>query len=337
MIYPGCWPDLFSHVLALALEELRVFKTSTEELQATLQQLDQALYNHEHWHTELTRTIICKLPFDPGDLEEDAHRRCRFGKWCYDNPPQALRDHPAFVAMSIEHQRMHHLGTRLLLASLHDPSSLTKDYDSFKNALDRLRLEIDTLKREIEDSMYNRDALTGAENRVRMLTKMRELLELVKRRVHPCSIAIMDMDNFKTINSNYGHPMGDQVLATSVHYVMSHLRPYDSVFRYGGDEFLISFPDCDLQSTQVVIDRIVKGFTTLAFAIDRPKAISTTASFGITQLDPDVSVEESINRADMALFAAKTSGGNSSCVWAPSMTHKLDEMYCHYNTITRKH
>jgi diguanylate cyclase (GGDEF)-like protein len=134
----------------------------------------------------------------------------------------------------------------------------------------------------------------------------------------------MDMDNFKTINSNYGHPMGDQVLATSVRHVMSQLRPYDSVFRYGGDEFLISLPNADLQITQTVIDRILEGLATLALATDRPKSISTTASFGITQLDPDVSVEESINRADMALYAAKTSGRNRSCVWDPSMTHKLD-------------
>lgn len=306
---------------------------SKEELQETLQQLDQALYNHEQWHRELTRTIICQLPYDPDDVKDDAHRRCRFGKWCYDNPPQALRDHPAFVAMSIEHHRMHQVGAQLLLASIHDPSCIPKNYDSFRNALDLLSLEIDTLKREIEDSLYNRDALTGAENRVRMLTKLRELHELVKRRIHPCGIAIMDMDNFKTINSNYGHPMGDQVLAASIRHVMSHLRPYDSVFRYGGDEFLISLPDADLQATQTVIDRIIEGLATLAFATDRPKAITTTASFGITQLDPEVSVEESINRADMALYAAKTSGRKSSCVWNPSMTHKLDEVHGAQNAI----
>jgi len=313
-----------------------MYKASKEELQATLQQLDQALYNHQHWLDEISRTIICRLPYDPGDVAEDAHRRCRFGKWCYDNPPQVLHDHPAFIAMSIEHQRMHQLGARLLLASAIDPSGLPKDYDSFRNALDRLRLEIDTLKREIEDALYNRDALTGAENRVRMLTKLRELHELVKRGIHPCGIAIMDMDNFKTINSNYGHPMGDQVLATSVRHVISQLRPYDSVFRYGGDEFLISLPDADPQATQTVTNRILEGLATLAFATDRPKVIGTTASFGITQLDPDVSVEESINRADMALYAAKTSGRNSSCVWDPSMTHKLDGENSASNAISKE-
>ena len=311
-----------------------MFKTSKEDLQAAIQQLDQALYNHEQWHNELTRTIICRLPHDPSMVAEDAHRRCRFGKWCYDNPPQALREHPAFIAMSIEHHRMHQLGARLVLGSAHDSPGLPKDYDSFRNALERLRLEIDTLRREIEDTLYNRDALTGAENRIRMLTKLRELHELVKRRIHPCGIAIMDMDNFKTINSTYGHPMGDQVLATSIRHVIAQLRPYDSVFRYGGDEFLITLPDADLQTTQTVIKRIHEGFAKLAFAGGGSMAISTTASFGITQLDPDISVEDSINRADMALYAAKKSGRNGFCVWDPSMTHQQDGMQSTPNAIT---
>jgi hypothetical protein len=132
-----------------------MFKTSKEDLQETLQQLDQALYYHEQWLTELTRTIICRLPYDPANVAVDAHRHCRFGKWCYDKPPQSLREHPSFVAMSIEHQRMHQLGARVILASEHQMSGLSKDYDCFKNSLERLRLEIDTLKREIEDSMYN--------------------------------------------------------------------------------------------------------------------------------------------------------------------------------------
>lgn len=307
---------------------------SKEEKQTILQHLDQALYNHEQWLAALTRTIICRLPYDDCDVAEDAHRQCRFGQWCYGKALQTLREHPAFVAMAIEHHRMHQLGSRLLLASVHDPSDLPKEYDSFRNALDRLRLEIETLKHEIEDSLYNRDALTGAENRVRMLTKLRELHGLVKRGVYPCGIAIMDLDHFKTINDNYGHPFGDQALATSVSHVMTCLRPYDSVFRYGGDEFLISLPNADPQVTQAVIHRIREELATLTFAPDRPKGISTTASFGITQLDPDVSVEESINRADMALYSAKTSGRNRSCIWDPSMAHKQDGEICAKNTIT---
>lgn len=312
-----------------------MFNISKEQLQETLQQLKQALYTHEQWLTALTRTIICRLPYDQRDVAEDAHRQCRFGQWCYNKPPQVLREHPAFVAMAIEHHRMHQLGARLLLSSAHDSLALPKDYDSFRNSLDRLRLEIDTLQHEIEDSLYNRDALTGAENRIRMLTKLRELHEVVKRHIHPCGIAILDLDHFKEINDKYGHPIGDQVLQTSVRHIMMHLRPYDSVFRYGGDEFLISLQNANLQIAQAVISRIREELATLAFATDR-QTISTTASFGITQLDPNVSVEESINRADIALYAAKTSGRNCFCVWNPSMPHNYDDQGGAQNATTKE-
>ena len=292
---------------------------SKEELQETLQQLEQAFYNHEQWVAEVTRTIVCHLPPDHRDVAEDAHLQCRFGQWCYDRPPQALRDHAAFVGIANEHQRMHELGARLLLDSAHESADVARDYDSFRNSLDRLRLEIDTLKHEIEDSQYNRDPLTGAENRVAMLIKLRELHEVVKRRVHPCGVSLMDLDGFKEINDTYGHVFGDEVLATTVHYIMTHLRSYDSVFRYGGDEFLISLANANLQISQKAVERLRKGIGTLAFGTDKSKPVFMTASFGIAQLDPDVSVEEVIHRADMALYAAKASGRNRTCVWSPSM------------------
>jgi diguanylate cyclase len=296
-----------------------VITIGKEVLQATLQQLDHALHNHQKWLGEITRTIICRLPHDKRDLAEDAHRQCRFGQWCYDNPPEALREHPAFVAMAIEHHRMHQFARLLLLETAHDASGSPKSYDSFTNAVDRLRLEIDTLKRAIEETLYNRDTLTGAENRVRMLTKLREWHELVKRRAEQCGIAIMDLDHFKRINDTYGHPIGDQVLVDTVRYVTRHLRPYDGVFRYGGEEFLISLPNTDPKTARAVIERLRAGLAEVAGGLEG-KTIGTTASFGIAELSPDVSVEESIGRADAALYAAKRSGRNCSCVWDPTMT-----------------
>ena len=297
-----------------------MFNIGKQELQTTLQQLDQAIYNHEQWLKDLTRSIICKLPYDNRDIADDAHRQCRFGQWYYSNPPQALRDHPAFVAIETEHHHMHQLGTRLLLAAANEVIGSPRDYDSFINAADRLHMEIYSLKQELEELLYNRDALTGAENRIGMLTRLRELRELVKRLTQQCSIVIMDLDHFKTINDTYGHPAGDQVLVAWVSYIKQHLRPYDRVYRYGGEEFLLSFPSTTLQIAQAVIERIRAGLTTVTIGTDETKAIMVTASFGITLLDPNVSVEESISRADTALYAAKMAGRNLVCTWDPSMT-----------------
>ena len=291
-----------------------------QELQMTMQQLDQAIYNHEQWAKDLIRSIICRLPYDNRDIADDAHRQCRFGQWYYGNPPQALRDHPAFVAIGAEHCHLHQLGAQLLLAAEHEVSGSPRNYDSFTNAADRMHLEIYSLKQELEDSINNRDALTGAENRMGMLTRLRELRELVKRGIQKCSIVIMDLDHFKAVNDTYGHPVGDQVLVAWVTYIKQHLRPYDRVYRYGGEEFLLSFPSTDLQTSQDIIERIRNGLSEITIDSDGTKTILVTASFGITMLDPSVSVEESIGRADSALYAAKKAGRNRSCIWVPSMT-----------------
>ncbi|MBI5196980.1 MAG: hypothetical protein HZA19_00035, partial [Nitrospirae bacterium] len=58
-----------------------MFDMNQEELQSVLQQLDQAIYNHERWHEDLTRTLICRMPFDQRDVTKDAHKHCRFGQW----------------------------------------------------------------------------------------------------------------------------------------------------------------------------------------------------------------------------------------------------------------
>ena len=136
-----------------------------------------------------------------------------------------------------------------------------------------------------------------------------------------CCIAFMDLDHLKEINDTHGHVVGDQVLAGVVRHVMEHLRPYDKVFRYGGDEFLISLPGADLEIGRKVIGHIreqIAGATAVASPAGHP--IATTASFGLALLEPDISVEESIDRADKALLVAKAAGRNRVCSWDPAVT-----------------
>lgn len=292
-----------------------------DDAQEALRQLDQAIYNHEKWLTDLTRTIICRLPPDQRDISQDAYHQCRFGQWYYSISVEALRDHPAFQAIGAEHQRMHELAARLLFSSEAGKASSTDDYDSFSNAIDRLHLEIYSLKHELEDTLHNRDPLTGAENRVGMLTSLRESRELVKRGIQRHSVAILDLDHLKEVNDAYGHRAGDQLLVTVVRKVKERLRRYDKVYRYGGDEFVISLADADQYAAQEVVERIRENLSEAVVEVGvRPDRIEAVVSFGIAPLDPDVEVEESIDRADHALYAAKSAGGNDARVWDASMT-----------------
>jgi diguanylate cyclase len=288
-------------------------------IQVVVQQLKLAIDNHDRWYKELVRVVACRLPYDQHDVAEDAHHQCRFGQWYYNIASRdPLRDQAGFVAMGVEHKRMHQLAAKVLLASMQDGRVSPHAYDDFANSLDRLRLQLYSLVRELEESLYNRDPLTGAESRMSMLIRLREAHELVKRNVLPCCISIGDLDDFKSVNDTYGHLVGDQVLARCVGYLLEHLRPYDRVFRFGGEEFLILMPNTNLQTAQDVIERIRQGLATLVQ--DGLERIFVTASFGIALIDPDVTVEESISRTDKAMYTAKTAGRNLVRVWDPSMT-----------------
>lgn len=294
-------------------------EANRDELQGIVAQLKESLYSHQQWYSALIRTLVCTLPGDKHDTNADAHAACRFGQWYYSKAPEKLRNHPGFIAMGEEHKRMHHLA-RLLLRSAESGNAITTlDYDNFANSLDRLRLEISALERELEDSLFNRDSLTGAITRFGILPTLREQQELVKRHAQFCYIAMMDLDKFKSVNDLHGHAAGDRVLAESAHYLIKHLRPYDKVFRYGGEEFLLCMPYTDLTPGQSRVQSLGEGLAALEIDIGKEESIHISASFGLALLDPDIPVETSIDRADKAMYAAKAAGRNCVRVWDEAM------------------
>jgi len=297
-----------------------MFGISPEELQSILAQLDQAIRNHEEWFESLNRLMLCRLPFDQRDVREDAHKECRFGQWLYQYANPQLREHPAFSAIEKDHERMHRAAAKLLFSVQETGTTPPDDYDRFANAMQSLRLEINTLKRELETAYYNLDSLTGANSRIGMLTHLREQLELVNRGAQRFSIAMMDLDHFKRINDSYGHLVGDSALTHIVRFVLDNIRPYDRLFRYGGEEFLLSMPHTDTSAALPMVERLREGIALLPIPCNTADPLHLTVSFGITSMEPDQSVEEAITRADQALYTAKFHGRNCAKVWSPQLS-----------------
>ncbi|MFI4956582.1 MAG: diguanylate cyclase [Gammaproteobacteria bacterium] len=288
---------------------------SRDELQKSIDQLEQALYNHQQWYNALIRTLVCRLPGDAHDLNAEAHKACRFGQWYYGcHIPEKLKEHPGFIAIGEEHLRMHQLCT-LLLTENAENTITPIDYDKFANALERMRLEILALKRELDETLYNHDPLTGAITRVSMLPILREHQELLKREGGNCVIAMMDLDHFKEINDHYGHVIGDQVLIAIVDYCLKNMRPYDKVFRYGGEEFLFFMQNTGLLEGVDNLQRLREGISGLKIDVGAPQPIQTTVSLGASLLDADIPIEESIDHADKALYLAKENGRNCVRFW----------------------
>ena len=293
---------------------------SHDDMRQALGELDQALFHHEQWCEALNRTLICRLSFDQRDIEDDAHRKCRFGQWLYGPASGNLAGHPGFAEIEGAHARMHDCARGLLTTSARRAPILLDDYERFVNALKHMRLEVLTTKHELEDAIFNIDALTGASSRIGMLTKLREQQALVIRKVQFCCVAMMDLDHFKNVNDTYGHVAGDRAIVAVARQVTAGLRPYDLFFRYGGEEFLICATNADLKLGRDIIDRLRRDIAAMSIESDDNSHFGLTASFGLTLLDPDVSVEQSIDRADKALYAAKAAGRNRVVIWDASMS-----------------
>ncbi|NTV50219.1 MAG: GGDEF domain-containing protein [Geobacteraceae bacterium] len=157
------------------------------------------------------------------------------------------------------------------------------------------------------------DALTGVANRRHLFIRGKEELDRVRRSCgktggRGLGCIILDLDNFKKVNDNYGHLVGDQVLLEFVKRVQSLDRPYDLLGRYGGEEFVVLLPETSSEETCSVAVRMLgavreKPFETTA------GFISVTASAGAsTSIGEDSQLEELLKRADDNLYQAKRSG-----------------------------
>lgn len=298
---------------------VRTLDSSQDQLYGIRTQLRESLHSHEEWHRTIIRMIACKLRQDHRDEGLISHRKCRFGQWFYNQLPDEVREHPGYVAMGEEHRRMHQLACHLLAAVDGGEPISTEAYDKFANSLERFRLEVSALEQELEDSLFNHDSLTGAIARPSILPIMRRHQELVDCHIQAGYLAMMDLDHFKAINDQYGHLAGDRVLAESIRYLIRHVRPYDKVFRYGGEEFLLYMPQTEVAQGHERLEELKDGLAALTIDIGNAGPIHVTASFGLTPLCANVPVEVSIDRADKALYAAKAAGRNCVRIWDPTM------------------
>jgi diguanylate cyclase (GGDEF)-like protein len=297
-----------------------MLRITREELNATIQQLEQAIKNHEEWFESLNRQMVCRLTYDRRNTREDAHRECQFGQWLYLYANAHVRNHPAFDVIEREHCSMHQSVARMLISVTETGKTMPEDYDRFSISMQRLRLEINTLKRELETTYYNLDGLTGANSRIGMLTHLSEQMELVKRGAQHFCIAMLDMDHFKQVNDTLGHLFGDQVLIKTVHHILNNIRIYDRLYRYGGEEFLLSMPHTNAAEAMSLVERLREGIKNIVIKTENNESLQITVSFGVFEINSNLLVEDAIRRADQALYAAKHLGRNCSQLWNLQMT-----------------
>jgi len=177
--------------------------------------------------------------------------------------------------------------------------ALTQKTQELESVQENLRLQATT------------DPLTGLYNRRYLLGIAGRVFDNALRYAHSLSVIMIDLDNFKQINDTYGHALGDEVLINCAKVLQNDMRSSDLLARYGGEEFLIFVPNTPVQEVLELADRILKNSEQekIPFANEAP--LSYTMSIGITHLqENDLNMEQLINRADKAMYLAKSKGKN---------------------------
>jgi len=155
------------------------------------------------------------------------------------------------------------------------------------------------------------DGLTGHWNHAAIIERLANELDRAGREKTPVGVILFDLDHFKQVNDTCGHSVGDQVLRESAHRIKAVLRPYDLVGRYGGEEFLVVAPRCDLPSAAVVAERVRKAVCATPIVTPAGRLL-ITLSAGVSGATVENMREASvlIDDADRALYRAKELGRN---------------------------
>lgn len=167
------------------------------------------------------------------------------------------------------------------------------------------------------------DQLTHLPNRYLLETELNHRINAAKRFDEKFAILFIDLDNFKFINDTMGHAYGDILLQSVAKQLTAHLRDYDMVARFGGDEFVLLMPQIkDNTEVVAVVDKIIKEFSSV-FYLDKEEAFITT-SIGISMFPDDgKTVGELLQHADAAMYRAKDAGRGRYCFFTQAMNDEL--------------
>ncbi|MEC9284242.1 MAG: GGDEF domain-containing protein [Bdellovibrionota bacterium] len=186
----------------------------------------------------------------------------------------------------------------------------TRQESSNKKRLHKMKKNLDVVREklvEANDSM-RRDHLTGAFNRKSFDEKMEEHWRMYQMEPKPLSLLMMDIDYFKKINDNYGHPVGDFVLQECVKIIQDHFSDKNQfVSRIGGEEFSVILPKLESRDAEKLVNSLQDKIRKEVF-IDGEHRIQFTISVGIAEICHDESIEEWMKRADDALYESKNTG-----------------------------
>ena len=283
--------------------------------EAIVTAIDRAVAEIDTRMVRFHRSAVSKTRPDDDLTILGAHGASDFARWYEERKETPPLDQPAFEALVAVHEALLNHLALLAERAWKSPKVPVEEYDALLEKVSAFRDQAHRLTKAFQAAISDIDPLTGAQTRQVMQRDLKREIVRARRSGTPVSIALADIDHFKSINDTYGHGAGDQILAAVSTLLIDNLRPYDSVYRYGGEEFLICLPDTGPEEARRVLNRVRVRIAKDGLVTQAGDEVSVTVSFGVTLLNPRRPIAELMERADKALYVAKQAGRNRVEVW----------------------
>ncbi|HJV63647.1 MAG TPA: diguanylate cyclase [Albitalea sp.] len=303
------WARGQCEAMRLKIEEgltARGVKSVSELLQTTRERQHQLRVERQKAHDAL-KTLINRML---SELDELGSQTGRFhdsvGRYAdVIEKADSLESLAGVVREMVEESRTVQALVAQTQQRLHDQhtkaSGLTERVNELEGELRRLSQEVST------------DQLTQIANRRGLLQGFDAERSRMERTGSLLSVGLLDIDNFKRLNDELGHAAGDEALRSLAAVVSRTLRPTDLTARYGGEEFVVLLPDTPVEEAQIILTRLQRSLSGGLFMHEQ-KQVFVTFSAGVTPYRLGERLEDALERADQALYEAKRTGKNRTCV-----------------------
>ncbi|WP_347988217.1 GGDEF domain-containing protein [Methylomonas sp. AM2-LC] len=254
---------------------------------------EKASLNRNHFDESVTRQMV--------DLQNISNSATHL-----EALKQLVNTHLTSISQQIQvHNQQEQLERENFQVDLH---SLTQKIREMETESTELKVKL-----EVAQQNATRDPLTHLPNRLAFEERMTSEVARCQRNGLPLTMLIWDIDYFKKINDSYGHKTGDKALIVIAQILQEHCRKSDFVARFGGEEFVMLFPDTDVQTALLVANKLRTTVEKANFKASGDK-ISITLSCGLSQYLTSDTHETIFERADKALYQAKQNGRNQCIV-----------------------
>jgi len=279
-----------------------------KEIDETVRSLNQSTDAHFRWLVKILRFIDSRNVDLPEISSDEAHLHCEFGHWLNTRLLEEREDTNFLLDINKKHIRVHQ-ACRNLISAIEQQRQANDVFNLFEESLLAFTEALTHYKVHLLQLRTSYDALTGLPLR-RILDESFASMnkELGADGLY---LLLLDIDHFKKVNDSYGHLNGDIVLRSLALNISNNIRRSESMYRYGGEEFIVVLHASNDQDALAIAERLRRDIARLE-TIAGEHLIRVTFTGGLTRIHEGESLREVLERADIALYTGKKSGRNCS-------------------------